>query len=233
MGNPIYERTRQMKTFNKKSCIIGLLLYVIPLTIILFTYNNLPASIPRHWDVNGEVDGWMDKSFIYIEVFGMLAFHLVLLFIQRILPDKHGTKNSKLANLMFYYFMPVLTTIIVGASILSIYSKPQIISTIVFIFIGLLFMVIGNYLPKVRHNYWLGIKLPWTLASTVNWEKTHRFAGPIWVISGLFIVILGIISIFLDSDVSVFIIIMLIIIFADVLIPSIYSYKQYKIESNN
>lgn len=219
-----------MKTYyNKKLLVFSFLLYLFPLALILLTYNDLPKTIPSHWNMQGQADQWMNKSILFIELAGMLALHIFLLFLQRILPDKHGVKYSKLASIMFYYFVPLLTMIVIGASIFSIYTGPQIISTVVMVFIGVIFLVTGNYLPKVRHNYWLGIKLPWTLASPSNWEKTHRFAGPIWALSGFIIIILGFLTLVILPEEVAFVI-MAILIVISILVPTIYSYKEYKKE---
>ena len=65
------------------------------------------------------------------------------------------------------------------------------INLIMPILFGLLFTVIGNYLPKCKQNYTIGIKIPWTLDSEENWNKTHRFAGIFWVVGGLATLVLG------------------------------------------
>ena len=54
--------------------------------------------------------------------------------------------------------------------------------------LGLLFLIIGNYLPKARQNYTIGIKIPWTLANEENWNRTHRLAGYLWMICGILMI---------------------------------------------
>ena len=56
---------------------------------------------------------------------------------------------------------------------------------------GAIFIIIGNYLPKCGQNYTIGIKIPWTLHSEENWNRTHRFAGPVWVVGGLVMMLSG------------------------------------------
>ena len=94
------------------------------------------------------------------------------------------------------------------------------VSTWVLCFVGILFIVIGNYLPKCKQNYTIGIKLPWTLNSEENWNKTHRFGGIVFVLFGL----IQIAGAFLDFGG----IITMITIFAVLLIPMIYSFILYK-----
>ena len=87
------------------------------------------------------------------------------------------------------------------------------------VFIGVLFVIIGNYLPKCKQNYTIGIKIPWTLDNEENWNKTHRFAGFLWVVCGVAIMFTG-----FFGGVWVF----LPISFAMVLAPIIYSYLLHR-----
>ena len=85
----------------------------------------------------------------------------------------------------------------------------------VYLFLGLVFIIVGNYMPKVKQNYFLGIKLPWTYASEENWNKTHRMAGKLWVAGGI---------LFLANFFFRIQWMEVIIMFAMILIPVVYSY---------
>ena len=87
---------------------------------------------------------------------------------------------------------------------------------------GLLFVVVGNYLPKTRQSYTMGIKLPWTLNSEDNWNKTHRLAGFVWVIGG----VITIVSAFLPVGRWLF----MAVLAGIILIPVAYSYLYYRKE---
>ena len=82
-----------------------------------------------------------------------------------------------------------------------------------------LFVILGNYLPKMKQSYTVGIKLPWTLNSEENWYRTHRFAGVVFMLAGMIVLVAG----FIEQ-----IWIVLAIIFAAAMIPSVYSYVLYK-----
>lgn len=88
--------------------------------------------------------------------------------------------------------------------------------------LGVMFIVIGNYLPKIKQNRTLGIKISWTLNNEENWNKTHRFGGKVWVIGGLMILF----SVFLPSTAMV--LVMVCVIVAMVIIPTVYSYCIFK-----
>ena len=89
--------------------------------------------------------------------------------------------------------------------------------------IGTLFIIIGNYMGKVRSNYMLGIKTPWTLSSELSWNKTHRLGGRLFVLSG-FLIVLG----SLLSTGKVTMIILLCSVFGIVIVSFAYSYIIWK-----
>ena len=94
-------------------------------------------------------------------------------------------------------------------------------SRFVIILLGLLFLLVGNYLPKCRQNYTVGIKVPWTLASEANWDATHRMAGKLWVAGGVLILLLVIQPWIPAFPIS------LVLILAVTFIPMIYSFVYY------
>ena len=87
------------------------------------------------------------------------------------------------------------------------------------VFVGVIILVLGFILPKCKQNYTVGIKLPWTLHNEENWDKTHKLAGKLWIIGGIVMTIAGLLD---------FTILFMIIIFAIVIIPTIYSYLLYR-----
>jgi uncharacterized membrane protein len=85
--------------------------------------------------------------------------------------------------------------------------------------VGLMFIIVGNLLPKCRQSYTLGIKLPWTLHNEENWNKTHRLAGKLWVVGGIITMASALIGSFW---------ILLSVLILMVAIPTIYSYCLYR-----
>lgn len=94
------------------------------------------------------------------------------------------------------------------------------VSRLGMVFVGLIFIVIGNYLPKCRHNYTVGIRLPWTLDNEDNWNHTHRFAGYVWIIAG----VVTLLSVFLSHAAVVWVA----AIFVASLSPLVYSFVYAK-----
>ncbi len=175
---------------NLKILIVTSVVTILPIFAGVILWNQLPQQLPIHWNASGEVDGWCTKPFA---VFGMplifAAVHWLSMLVTLNDPKKQN-HSEKILNLIFW-IVPMLS---IGISALTYavgMGKSVQVGTVVSIFSGLLFVIIGNYLPKCKQNYTIGIKLPWTLSSEDNWNKTHRLTGRIWVICGLAMILIG------------------------------------------
>ena len=124
--------------------------------------------------------------------------------------------------MLMYWICPVVSWLCVGATYgYELGLSQQKILGFVRLFVGVVFIIIGNYMPKVKQNYFLGIKLPWTYASEENWNKTHRMAGKLWVAGGILFLMNFFLKIrWLEA----------VIMFAMILIPVTYSYLYSKKE---
>ncbi|WP_129706728.1 SdpI family protein [Priestia megaterium] len=208
--------------------------HVFPLGITLLTLvawlialPHLPATMPIHWGANGEADGFATKINAMILTVGiMVLIYFVIAFVPRIDPRKENYKyfsktyNIVLNAVLLLFFFVNMSTILQGLG----YNVPM--SYIAPIMAGLVFIIIGNYLQRVRSNYFMGIRTPWTLSNETVWKKTHRLSGKLFFIGGLLILI----SAFLpDGYKSV---IMWGSIVLCVAIPYLYSYLAYKKEMN-
>ncbi|MCF8888137.1 SdpI family protein [Priestia megaterium] len=208
--------------------------HVFPLSITLLTLvawlialPHLPATMPIHWGANGEADGFATKINAMILTVGiMVLIYFIIAFVPRIDPRKENYKyfsktyNILLNAVLLLFFFVNMSTILQGLG----YNVPM--SYIAPIMAGLVFIIIGNYLQRVRSNYFMGIRTPWTLSNETVWKKTHRLSGKIFFIGGLLILI----SAFLpDGYKSV---IMWGSIVLCVAVPYLYSYLAYKKEMN-
>ncbi|OVE35360.1 hypothetical protein CCZ20_21270 [Priestia aryabhattai] len=208
--------------------------HVFPLSITLLTLvawlialPHLPATMPIHWGANGEADGFATKINAMILTVGiMVLIYFVIAFVPRIDPRKENYKyfsktyNILLNAVLLLFFFVNMSTILQGLG----YNVPM--SYIAPIMAGLVFIIIGNYLQRVRSNYFMGIRTPWTLSNETVWKKTHRLSGKIFFIGGLLILI----SAFLPDGYKS--IIMWGSIVLCVAIPYLYSYVAYKKEMN-
>lgn len=187
---------------NLKVLIITSLVILLPILAGVILWSQLPDMLPVHWNVAGAVDGWSSKPFA---VFGMpaimLGFHWICVLGTSADPKKQN-HSEKILHLVFW-MIPVINLVVSGLMYFAAAGIELPIVAIMLSFVGVVFIIIGNYLPKCQQNYTIGIKIPWTLNSEENWNRTHRFAGWLWVICGLMMVLAG--FIFAESVIAVWV----------------------------
>ena len=208
---------------NKKLVLFTSILILLPSLVGCVFWNQLPEEIPTHFNLLGQADGYNHKM---SAIFGlptlMLLMHWLLLFLM--IKDPKSSNISSKIQVLIYWIIPFVSCL----SMISIFGESlgysMMSGILAQIFMGVVMIVIGNYLPKTRRNYIIGIRLPWTLESDKNWRKTHRLAGKIWVLGGLLL--------FLNSFVQLHVYwVFFLTLFFVVIIPSVYSYQLSKLES--
>lgn len=169
---------------NKRQIFITSLFILAPMLLGLALWNTLPAQIPTHFGFGGEVNGWSSRAFA---VFGIPLFvlgcHLICVFATAADPKNRG-RNGKIQTLVLW-ICPAVSWFVAGLIYVSVLGWRLDTDRVGLLFLGVLFLVLGNYLPKCQRNSTVGIKLPWTLWDEENWNATHRFAGKLWVIGGV------------------------------------------------
>jgi uncharacterized membrane protein len=210
-----------------RTAIITCLVIVIGITIYtLALYPSLPDKIPTHWDINGEVDGWSDRSTgAWLGVgFVMFVFGL-LLILPSWSPKAFSVDNFREP---FNFLMTVITGWMALLQTITLYAAqhPQTdVGRLIIATICLLLAIIGNMLGKVRRNFWIGIRTPWTLASDDVWYATHRFGGRLMVLTSLISMVL----IILGGPPAVAFIIIMIGVFAPIIFSMVLFKKLQKI----
>ncbi|NRD77746.1 SdpI family protein [Bacillus sp. BRMEA1] len=200
---------------------ITLVISFIPLLINIIAYPHMPNRVPVHWGINGEVNQYGSK----VEQVSMSALPLVLFIFLNYLPaidpkresyKKHGFAFSVI-NLMIIIVISCINL----AGLLSAFGYPISFQKVLAVLFGLMFLVLGNYMSQIRHNYFFGIRTPWTLASEYVWKKTHRFGGYMYILVGL----VAFVSIFIGpAGLTMFFVALLIGTAATIL----YSYLVFK-----
>ena len=154
----------------------------------LMVMPSLPAQIPTHWGANGAVDGWGPSWMA--SALGVLPPALLAMFyvVPRIDPKGEAYRTSGkfyqgfvIAFTLFMCAISWLGELTVWGVVPAVGSVNVLISGA----IGLLFIGVGNYLPRVKQNYTLGIKTPWALADPENWRRTQRFGGACFMVLGV------------------------------------------------
>jgi len=169
---------------NKTLIVISILSF---LGISAF-YPFLPDTIPIHWNASGEIDGWGGKWNIFL--LGALPILNVVLFkmLPKIDPKKDNYEKHKKA----YEWMQWVTAIVfIGLGWLMLSFSMGIefdMGTVIRLLIGIMFILLGNFMGQIRQNYFFGIKTPWTLADKTVWQKTHRRGGVVFALMGLVLI---------------------------------------------
>ncbi len=194
-------------------------------------YSQLPEQIPMHWNISGEVDRYEDKLMGILVMPGMnLVFFVLFLVLPKIDPRKENFQKFGQVYTIFRWMIHLFLAILYFLTLYHALKGPEEIpsflriSFIVPFLVSLLILLIGNYLGKIKDNYFIGIRTPWTLSSKTVWYKTHRVASKLFVLSG----ILGMIGSFFQGTISF--ILLLVPLFASVIYITIYSYIAYRKE---
>ena len=203
---------------NRKLMIITSIIIILPIIFGLLLWNRLPQQLPTHWDMNGNVDGWSSKTFGVLGMPGMLLLVHWLCMIAAGADPKKRNYTPKMLRLVLW-ICPVMSLLVGGLTYGTALGCRIDVQTIMPLLLGVMFIILGNMLPKCKQSYTMGIKLPWTLASEENWNKTHRMAGKLWVAGGVVIIVTA----FMSNFWIMFAVLMLM-----VLIPTVYSYLYYR-----
>ncbi|MFA6428047.1 MAG: SdpI family protein [Candidatus Buchananbacteria bacterium] len=204
--------------------IIPVLLIILAVASSFYFYANFPEQVPIHWNVYGQVDGWSSRAFGAFFFPALITGMYLLFFIFPYLDPKkeryeqfakayHIFKGAIVAFVALLYFYTSL--IALGHQLLPV-------NVAVPVGIGVLFIIIGNYLGKVKANWFMGIRTPWTLSSEEVWNKSNRLGGKIFIIMGLF----SVLGFWLPSTIFFGIFITMVIVGS--LIPIVYSYWLWR-----
>ena len=198
--------------------ILTSIVILAPIVVGLILWDKLPAEMATHFDETGKADGWSPKGFAIIGLpLLLLAVHWSCMAFTSVDP-KNKNISDKIVTLVLW-ICPVIS--ILGSGATYLYALDNSVNTTSFatLIVGCVFLVIGNYMPKMKQSYTIGIKLPWTLDSEENWYRTHRFAGYAFMIAGVVTIIAGFIDMFW---------LILVALFIASILPAIYSYMLYR-----
>lgn len=203
--------------------VISSVLTLLPILLGFIMWDKLPGQMYTHWDASmvadSSVEGSSGKLFVVVV---MPLILLVINWICLLITYKDNKdKNNTKALTILHFIMPAIA-MFVFVMVCLVGNNASLASTMMMLFFGLLFVVIGNYSPKFRQNHTMGVKIKWTLENKENWFKTHRVMGITSVIGGLVAIALC----WIEAKYALFAI--LAITLFVVLVPTIYSYKLYK-----
>lgn len=211
---------------NKIASFLGVIQIVIVLASIalsFYFYSHFPAIVPIHWNVAGEVDGWSSRAFgAFVFPAILAAIYVLFGLLPKIDPRKERyVEFAKTYSIIKTAIMTVFFGVYIVSG-LNTLGYAVSVSFWVPLIIGLLFIVLGNYFGKIRSNYFVGIRVPWTLSNEEVWNKTHRLGGKMFILGGVIMMLMGFVSVSLRLP------LLIAMLVAIVVLPMVYSYVLYK-----
>lgn len=197
--------------------IVSTIITILPIVFGLIMWDKLPETIATHFGPSGEPDGFSSKAVAVFALPLVMAGLNLLCFLITMLDPKRRNIDGKAMGLIIW-LVPAISVFVSGMTYATALGYESNISAIASGFIGLVFIVMGNYLPKCGQNYTLGIRTAWTLNDPETWKATHRFGGKVFIVAGF----LTVLSAFFKSIWPLFAIMIVTLV-----VITVYSYLYY------
>jgi uncharacterized membrane protein len=196
---------------------------LLPVILSLVLYHDLPEEVAIHWNIAGNPNMFAPKA---VAAFGLPFFLAVVNVISRLFlyNDPKRQNISKAIRMISEWIVPFVSLIFVPVTLFIAMGASIPIFMVAMVFVGIVLILIGNYLPKSRQNYVVGIKLPWTLNNADNWNKTHRMAGYLFIFAGVVSIIVS----FVSSGGPILLAVILSLLALLIIVPVFYSFSLYK-----
>ena len=174
---------------NKRTLIVASVVTLLPILIGIYFWQQLPDVMATHVGTDSQANGYSSKA---VAVFGFPLLCLAVLWIGAVVTANDPRKQNISPKLftLGLWIAPLVSWLAAATIYYTNLGRAADVSFIGGLFMGALLIVIGNYLPKARQNYTIGIKLAWTLANEENWNRTHRMAGVLWIVGGVLLIAL-------------------------------------------
>lgn len=210
--------------------LLVLILIAIPMGYAFYLYPSLPNTIPIHFNIKGEVDGWGDRESIFLlpVILGAVSLmsYALLSNLKSIDPkraEKVDDGQYKKMALFLVVFLSALSLVIMYSTV----HQGIRIEQLLFPLLGLFFAGFGSFMPKIKQNYFAGFRLPWTLENEGNWNATHQLAGRVWMIGGAIQFLTGLL---LEGPWAFGTFISMVVVM--VVAPTLYSYLYFRRNGN-
>jgi uncharacterized membrane protein len=206
--------------------ILVALLVAMPPAYLMTVYATLPAVIPTHFGLDGKPNGFSSKQDMIWIVAGVTILSILVYLLIRYLPRVDPKKSASQGAGNMQKISIAVVALISGITISILYSSQHGMVSFNRLFnplMGIFFILVGNWMYNIKPNYFVGIRVPWTLESPDNWRATHRMGGKLWVIGGILITVC---SPFLDDKAAEYFFMMTTLGLA--FIPIIYSFLYFK-----
>lgn len=178
---------------NLRTEIIPILLIIISIVASFYFYSVLPDQVATHWNFEGQVDDYSSKAVGAFLLPGIMIL-MYLMFLGLPYIDPKRKRYGEFAN-VYHIFKGILIGfmfIIYLATSFANLGYNIDIGVVIPALVGILFIIMGNYMGKIKHNWFMGIRTPWTLSSENVWNKTHRVGGWLFILLGIIMLLMPI-----------------------------------------
>lgn len=205
----------------KWKILISTLLTMLPTLVGLLLWNRLPDVLTTHWGADGTADSFAGKAFAVFGLPTIMAGINLICCLATALDPKQLEQNKKALNLIFW-ITPVLSMLCCGMVYSIALGKEVNVLLLMPLTFGIGFIAVGNYMPKIKQNSTLGLRIRWTLCNEENWNRTHRFSGKVSVVCG----VVALLSALLPN--GWMFALLAAALLAVIIVPVFYSYSIYK-----
>jgi uncharacterized membrane protein len=201
-----------------------LVILAIPLIAAILVYPHMPDQVPIHWNAQGEVNNYGSRAFgtFFMPLLNVVMYVLFIV-LPKIDPKRANYSKFDSSYLTIRYSLHLFFMLMFGVTVAASLGYPINIGKWVPIGVSVLIIVMGNIMGRVKHNYFVGFRFPWTLANEEVWRRTHQFGAKLMVLGG-FVALFGVI--FTQGSASFAI--LMIGVLVPTIITTIYSYLIYK-----
>jgi uncharacterized membrane protein len=163
--------------------------------VAAWSWQQVPGRLPVHWNLQGQPDRWGGK-FEGLLLMPLIALGLygLMLVVPLVDPGRRNYANFAKAFNVIRIALVLFLALIYSVSVLAAFGRQLNMTTVILPAVGILFIVIGNVLGKIRPNWFVGVRTPWTLSSKLSWDKTHRLAGWLFVFMGALFFVLALVQ---------------------------------------
>lgn len=204
-----------------RSLVLSASFLLLLLAAYLWLSPHMPAFIPTHWNAHGQIDGYMTPwKAVLVPMAIIVVIAVLTVVLPNISPQGFSIKPFASVFTVIMLAVQVFISFMAISVLLNGAGHPMHQPLVAIVGAGLLWMVIGNYMGKLRKNFFAGIRTPWTLANDEVWERTHRMAGWLFMLAGLVTIVAAIAG--ASPMVAIY------VLLAAAIIPAIYSYAIYQ-----
>ncbi|RNC84619.1 MAG: DUF1648 domain-containing protein [Balneola sp.] len=168
----------------KKEWFVWLIL-LAPFVTSIYLWDQLPDEVPTHFNARGEADDWGPKWMNAFMLPGISVAVYILLLVLPLIDPKKKISNTQKPIAAIRIFTAIFFVGIYAFVMAASLGNETNFTPYIYLAVGALFLILGNYMNSIKPNYFIGIRTPWTLESPEVWKKTHRLASKIWIVGGL------------------------------------------------